>query len=122
MGTTIWSPLASGLLTGKYNDGIPKDSRATLKGYEWLAERIVDPVRIATVKRLAPIAAELGCSLAQMSLAWCLKNPHVSTVITGASRPAQVVENMKALDVVAKLSPDVMARINAVLAAGKPTE
>jgi voltage-dependent potassium channel beta subunit len=122
LGTTIWSPLASGLLTGKYNDGIPKDSRATLKGYEWLAERIVDPARIATVKRLAPIAAELGCTLAQMSLAWCLKNPHVSTVITGASRPAQVVENMKALDVVGKLAPEVMARIGAVLAAGQHTE
>jgi voltage-dependent potassium channel beta subunit len=121
LGTTIWSPLASGLLTGKYNDGIPKDSRATLKGYEWLAERIVDPARIATVKKLAPIAADLRCTLGQMSLAWCLKNPHVSTVITGASRAAQVVENMKALDVVAKLSPDVMARIDAVVAAGKHT-
>ena len=84
-----------------------------------VAERIVDPAGIATVKRLAPVAAELGCTLAQMSLAWCLKNPHVSTVITGASRAAQVVENMKALDVVAKLSPDVMARIDAVLAASK---
>jgi voltage-dependent potassium channel beta subunit len=122
LGTTIWSPLASGLLTGKYNDGIPKDSRATLKGYEWLAERIVDPTRIATVKRLAPIATELGCTLAQMSLAWCLKNPHVSTVITGASRPAHVVENMMALVVVAKLAREVMARIDAVLAAGQHTE
>jgi voltage-dependent potassium channel beta subunit len=120
LGTTIWSPLDSGLLTGKYNDGIPKDSRANLKGYEWLAERIVDPAKIATVKKLAPIAAELGCTLAQMSLAWCLKNSRVSSVITGASRPAQVVENMKALDVVAKLAPDVMARIDAVLAAGSP--
>jgi len=97
LGTTIWSPLASGLLTGKYNDGIPKDSRANLKGYEWLAESIVNPAKIATVK-----------------------NPRVSTVITGASRPAQVVENMKALDVVAKLAPEVMARIDAVLAAGQP--
>jgi aryl-alcohol dehydrogenase-like predicted oxidoreductase len=120
IGTTIWSPLASGLLTGKYNEGVPKDSRASLKGYEWLAESIVDPVKIATVRRLAPIAAELGCTLAQMSLAWCLKNPHVSTVITGASRSAQVVENMKALDVVPKLTPDVMARIDAVLTAGRP--
>ncbi len=119
IGTTIWSPLASGLLTGKYNDGIPKESRASLKGYEWLAERIVDPAKIAAVKRLVPIAGELGCTLAQMSLAWCLKNPHVSTVITGASRPAQVTENMKTLDVVAKLTPDVMARIEAVLAAGR---
>jgi voltage-dependent potassium channel beta subunit len=116
LGTTIWSPLASGLLTGKYNDGIPKDSRATLKGYEWLAERMVDPAKIAVVKKLAPIAAELGCTLAQMSLAWCLRNPHVSTVITGASRVTQVAENMKALDVVPLLVPDVMARIDALLA------
>jgi voltage-dependent potassium channel beta subunit len=122
LGTTIWSPLASGLLTGKYSDGIPKDSRASLKGYEWLAESIVDPVKIAAVKRLAPIAASLGCTLAQMSLAWCLKNPRVSTVITGASRPAQVIENMKALEVVPKLSPDVMARIDAVVTAGRPAE
>jgi voltage-dependent potassium channel beta subunit len=117
LGTTIWSPLASGLLTGKYNDGIPPGSRATVKGYEWLAERLNDREKIATTRRLAPIAADLGCTLAQMSLAWCLKNPHVSTVITGASRPAQVVENMKALDAVAKLTPDVMARIEAALAA-----
>jgi voltage-dependent potassium channel beta subunit len=120
MGTTIWSPLASGLLTGKYSDGIPKDSRAALKGYEWLAESIVDPMKIAMVKRLAPIAASLGCTLAQMSLAWCLMNPRVSTVITGASRPSQVVENMKALEVVPKLTPDVMARIDAVVTAARP--
>jgi len=115
LGTTIWSPLASGLLTGKYNDGIPPGTRGTLKGYEWLAERLSDKDKIAVVRRLAPIAAELGCTLAQMSLAWCLKNPHVSTVITGASRPAQVVENMKALDIVPKLTGDVMARIDAAL-------
>ena len=121
MGTTIWSPLASGLLTGKYSDGIPKDSRASLKGYDWLAESVVDPAKTAMVKRLGSISAGLGCTLAQMSLAWCLKNPHVSTVITGASRPSQVVENMKALDVVEKLTPDVMARIAAILAEG-PSE
>ncbi len=118
LGTTIWSPLASGLLTGKYNDGIPPGTRGTLKGYEWLAERLSDPGKLAVVRRLTPIAADLGCTLAQMSLAWCLKNPHVSTVITGASRPAQVIENMKALDVVAKLVPDVMARIETVLTGG----
>jgi len=116
LGTTIWSPLASGLLTGKYNDGIPPGSRGTVKGYEWLAERLSEPAKIAVVRRLVPVAADLGCTLAQMSLAWCLKNPRVSTVITGASRPAQVVENMKALDVVPKLTPDVMARIDAALA------
>jgi voltage-dependent potassium channel beta subunit len=119
MGTTIWSPLASGLLTGKYNDGIPKDSRASLKGYEWLAESIVDPAKLTVVKRLGGIAKELGCTLAQMALAWCLKNPRVSTVITGASRTGQVEENMKALDVVGKLTPEVMARIDAVLTAGR---
>ena len=116
LGTTTWSPLASGLLTGKYNDGIPADSRGALKGYEWLAERLTDAAKIAAVRRLGPIAADLGCTLAQLALAWCLKNPHVSTVITGASRPAQVVENMKALAVVPQLDAGVMARIEAALA------
>ncbi|MFO1396847.1 MAG: aldo/keto reductase [Burkholderiales bacterium] len=118
LGTTTWSPLASGLLTGKYNDGIPADSRGTLKGYEWLAERLSDPAKIAQVRRLAPIAAELGCTLAQMALAWCLVNPHVSTVITGASRPAQVHENMQALAVLPQLTGEVLARIDAALAGG----
>jgi voltage-dependent potassium channel beta subunit len=117
LGTTIWSPLASGLLTGKYNEGVPPDSRAAIKGYEWLAERILDPARLRQVRALAPIARELNCTLAQMSLAWCLKNSHVSTVITGASRPAQVVENMKAQDVVGKLTPEVLAKIEAVVTA-----
>ncbi|HEU5013867.1 MAG TPA: aldo/keto reductase [Roseiflexaceae bacterium] len=114
LGTTIWSPLASGLLTGKYNEGIPADSRAALQGYEWL-QRGITPERIEKVKQLQPIADELGASLAQLALAWCLKNPHVSTVITGASRPAQVTENMKALDVAAKLTPDIMERIETIL-------
>ncbi len=115
IGTTTWSPLASGLLTGKYNDGIPDDSRGTIKGYEWLAERLTDTGKIARVRKLAPIARDLGCTLAQMAIAWCLKNPHVSTVITGASRPAQVRENMAALDVVPRLDATVMARIAAVV-------
>jgi voltage-dependent potassium channel beta subunit len=115
IGTTIWSPLASGLLTGKYNDGIPKDSRGAIKGYEWMAESLTDKVRIAKVKSLAPVAKELSCTLAQLALAWCLKNPNVSTVITGASRPAQVTENMGALDVVSKLTPEVMARIDTIV-------
>jgi voltage-dependent potassium channel beta subunit len=113
-GTTIWSPLASGLLTGKYNEGIPQDSRAALKGYEWL-QRGITPERIATVRKLQPIADELGCSLAQLALAWCLKNPNVSTVITGASRASQVGENMKALDVAKQLSPEVMEQIERIL-------
>jgi voltage-dependent potassium channel beta subunit len=114
-GTTTWSPLASGLLTGKYNDGVPPDSRAALQGYEWLKETVITPERIGKVKQLRPIAADLGCSLAQLALAWCLKNPHVSTVITGASRAEQVHENMKALDVVPKLTAEVMQRIENVL-------
>jgi voltage-dependent potassium channel beta subunit len=116
LGTTTWSPLASGLLSGKYAAGVPADSRASIKGFEWLAERILEPTRLAKVQSLVPIAHELGCTLAQMSIAWCLANPHVSTVITGASRPAQVVENMRALDVVPKLTPEVMARIEAAVA------
>jgi len=94
---------------------VPAGSRATLKGYEWLADRIVDPMKIARVRRLAPIAAELGCTLAQLALAWCARNPNVSTVITGATRAAQVSENMKALEVVPKLSAEVLARIDAAL-------
>ncbi len=113
-GTTIFSPLASGLLTGKYNEGIPADSRAALEGYEWLQKGIT-PERIEKVKQLQPIANELDCSLAQLALAWCLKNPHVSTVITGASRPAQVTENMRAVEVAQKITPEVLERIEGIL-------
>lgn len=116
LGTTIWSPLASGLLTGKYRDGIPSDSRGALAGYGWLAEQLSDPESIAKVERLRPIADDLDVSLAQMSLAWCLLNPHVSTVITGASRPSQVSQNFDALDVVELLTPEVVERIEAAVA------
>ncbi len=118
LGTTIWSPLASGLLTGKYNDGCPEGTRASLPGYEWLRERLVGPAAeasIAKVRALAPLAEELKCSLAQLAIAWCLANPHVSSVITGASRPSQVTENMAALDLSARLTPEVMARIDEIL-------
>lgn len=114
-GSTIWSPLASGLLTGKYNNGIPKDSRGALKGYEWLRDSLTNPGMIDKVKALEPIAKDLGCSLAQLALAWCLLNPNVSTVITGASRTEQVRENMKALDLVPKLSADVVQKIEGAL-------
>jgi voltage-dependent potassium channel beta subunit len=117
MGLTTWSPLASGLLSGKYSDGVPPGSRATIKGYEWLAERLVDPAKIAQVRALAPIAADLDCTLAQLAIAWCLRNPNVTTVITGASRPAQVVENMGSLAVVPKLDAEALARIDAVVGA-----
>ena len=119
LGTTVWSPLASGLLTGKYNAGVPEGTRATLPGYEWLRERFEGEEakrQIEKVKQLMPVANELGCTLAQLALAWCLRNPNVSTVITGASKVSQVVENMKALDVVAKLTDEVMNRIETILA------
>lgn len=111
LGTTIWSPLASGLLTGKYRDGVPEDSRAALAGYGWLAQRLTDPSAQDKVRRLVPIADELDCSLAQLALAWCTKNPNVSTVITGASKASQVTENFGALDVIGRLTPEVMNRI-----------
>ena len=114
LGLTTWSPLASGLLTGKYNDGIPADSRAALKGYEWVKEGFT-PERVEKVKQLQPVAAGLGCSMAQMAIAWCLKNPNVSTVITGASRVEQVHQNLKALEVVPRLTPDVMEQIDKIL-------
>ena len=108
-----WSPLASGRADRQVQRRHAARIRAaTLKGYEWLAERMLEPDRRSPRSNSSCRSPhELGCTLAQMSLAWCLKNPHVSTVITGASRPAQVVENMKALAVVPKLTPDVMARI-----------
>jgi voltage-dependent potassium channel beta subunit len=121
LGTTTWSPLASGMLTGKYLNGLPADSRANLKDYKWLKKAVTDPDRISKVKELASIAADLGVSMTQMALAWCLKNPHVSTVITGASRVEQVLENMGASGVVEKLTPEVMTRIDEVLG-NKPHE
>ncbi|MDE3089049.1 MAG: aldo/keto reductase, partial [Chloroflexota bacterium] len=118
LGTTIWSPLASGLLSGKYNQGIPPGTRVTLAGYEWLREEFEKEStkqNIEKVKQLMPLAQELGCTMSQLALAWCLKNPNVSTVITGASKPHQVVENMQAMDVVEKLTDDVMGRIETIL-------
>ena len=111
MGTTIWSPLASGALTGKYLDGVPSDSRAALPGYEWLREYITAPDNHAQIRRAIEVASELGCTPAQLAIAWCAKNPHVSTVITGASRVEQVHENMGALDVIPRLTDEVMARL-----------
>ena len=120
LGTTIWSPLASGLLTGKYNRGIPKGSRASLPGYEWLKDHVLTSQNLEKVKQLEPTAKAVGCSLAQLALAWCLKNPHVSTVITGATHPQQVIENMKAQDIVQNLDDDVMEKIDGILG-NKPT-
>lgn len=118
MGTTIWSPLAGGLLTGKYNREMPGDTRASLPGYKWLRGRYVGPeaeARLDKVRRLQPLAEELGVTLAVLALAWCLKNDHVSTVITGASKPEQTRENMKALDAIPLLTEDVRTAIDGIL-------
>lgn len=113
MGTTIWSPLASGLLTGKYNDGVPDDSRLAQPGYEWLREGVIGKggERIAKVRRLQPIADELGVSLAQLAIAWCLVNPNVSTVMLGASRSEQLAQNLDAMDVLPRLQGEVLVVI-----------
>ncbi|MCZ6690477.1 MAG: aldo/keto reductase [Planctomycetota bacterium] len=118
MGTTIWSPLASGVLTGKYNDGVPKGSRLDLESLGWLKDELETDegrMRIEKVKKLQPVAKKLEGTMAQLALAWCVRNPHVSTVMTGASRPEQVRENLKALELVKKLTPEVMAEIEEIL-------
>lgn len=116
LGTTIWSPLASGLLTGKYNDGVPPESRLTVKGLEWLRDRVIDEQKpkLDVVPALAAIARELDTTLPRLAVAWCLKNPCVSTVILGASRPAQLKENLGALDLLPKLSPELLARLDSL--------
>ena len=114
LGLTTWSPLASGLLTGKYQDGVPASSRAALPGYGWLQSMVTDPDANRRVRDLAVIAKELDVSLAQLSIAWCASNPHVSTVITGASRVEQVHENLGALAVIDRLTPEILARIDTI--------
>ncbi|MDP1546526.1 MAG: aldo/keto reductase, partial [Anaerolineales bacterium] len=121
-GTTTWSPLASGLLSGKYNKGIPKDSRAALKGYDWLEARMKDQERLDKVAALEPIAKELDATMSQLALAWCLKNPFVSTVITGASRVEQVHENMKAGEIAQKITPEIMEKIDVIFGVKKKDE
>lgn len=118
LGTTIYSPLSSGILTGKYNEGIPEGSRVTVEGYSWLRDRLESAEgqqQLAKVRELTGLADELGTNMARLAIAWCLKNPNVSTVITGASRVDQIHDNMKALDVVEQLTPEVMERIEAIL-------
>jgi voltage-dependent potassium channel beta subunit len=115
-GATTWSPLASGLLSGKYSKGVPQDSRAALEGYDWLHDDVTDQEKLARVQALEPIANELNSTLAQLAIAWCLKNPFVSTVITGASRVEQVHENMKASEVARRLTPEILERIDAIFA------
>jgi len=118
LGTTIWSPLASGILTGKYGDGIPEGSRAHLPGFEWIKDKINSPEgqeKVKKAQKLEEVAKDLGCQLSQLSLAWCLKNPHVSTVILGASRSDQLLENLEALEVVSKLDQSVLERIEEIV-------
>lgn len=119
LGTTIWSPLASGLLTGKYNDGIPEDSRLAMENYDWLREKLLETEsgkqKLRKVEKLAEVADEADISMPEMALAWCLKNPDVSTVITGASKPEQVRQNMKAIEKVDNLTDDLMEKIEQIL-------
>jgi voltage-dependent potassium channel beta subunit len=115
MGTTIWSPLASGLLSGKYNDGIPKDSRFALEGFDWLKDRWIMDEKIKKVKKLSDLATKLRVSTASLSIAWCIKNPDVSTAILGATKKAQLLDNLKALDVAEKLTPDLMDKIETIM-------
>ena len=115
-GSTTWSPLASGTLTGKYQEGVPEGSRGSIESLAWLRDQITDADRLARVAALEPLAEQMGATLAQFSLAWCLQNPWVSTVITGASRVEQVHENMKAVDFIDKFTPDVMEAIDRAFA------
>jgi len=116
LGLTTWSPLASGLLTGKYRDGIPRDSRGAIERMQFLVPSLTDKAKNAAVGQLGDVAKELGCTTAQLAIAWCLRNPRVSTVITGASRVSQVEENLKAAEIVPKLAPALLERIEGIVA------
>ena len=116
LGLTTWSPLASGLLTGKYRAGVPEGSRGALEGMGFLVKGLTDAAKNAAVARLEGVAAELGCSVAQLAIAWAAKNPQVSTVITGASRLSQVQGNLAAVEVLPKLTPQVMGQIDKITA------
>lgn len=115
LGTTTWSPLASGLLSGKYNDGIPKGSRLGLEGFSWLKDQWMQEDKLKKVKKLSELAQKLGISTAELSLAWCLKNPNVSTVILGATKKQQLLSNLKAAEAVAILSPEVLEKIEKMM-------
>lgn len=115
LGTTIWSPLASGLLTGKYNDGIPKGSRLALKEMSWLKDLLVVDDKIKKLKKLSELASKIGVTTAALSIAWCITNPNVTSVILGATKKQQLLENLNALEVVEKLTPDVMEKIEKIV-------
>jgi voltage-dependent potassium channel beta subunit len=115
LGTTIWSPLASGLLTGKYNNGIPEDSRLGLEGFDWLKDRWVAEEKINKVKKLVDLANRIGISVASLSIGWCIKNPNVTTAILGATKKEQLLGNLKALDATEKLTPEIMGEIESIM-------
>ncbi|HNR16001.1 MAG TPA: aldo/keto reductase [Chitinophagaceae bacterium] len=115
LGTTIWSPLASGLLSGKYNDGIPEGSRFGLTGFDWLKDRWLKDDMLSKVRGLAVLAKELGISMAELSIAWCIKNPNVTTAILGATKKEQLLQNLKALDALPKLNEEVMQKIEDIV-------
>jgi aryl-alcohol dehydrogenase-like predicted oxidoreductase len=115
LGTTIWSPLASGLLTGKYNDGLPNDARMGLESYSWLREWVIKPERLERVRNYCKFAGKLGLSPSVLAIAWCLKNPQVSTVILGASKVSQLEENLKATAAADQLTPDILEELDQIL-------
>ena len=115
LGTTIWSPLASGLLTGKYNNGIPENSRLALPEMSWLKDKVMADDRIKSIKNLDKIAKELGVSLAELSIGWCIKNPHVTTAILGATKKQQLIDNLKSIDVMNKLTPEILVKIDDIM-------
>ena len=115
LGTTIWSPLAAGLLTGKYNNGIPEGSRLAIEGFEWLKDKQYSEAKVEKIKKLLPLTEQLQCSLAALSIAWCIKNPNVSTAILGATKKEQLIENLKALEVLPQLTDAVMQQIEEVV-------
>jgi voltage-dependent potassium channel beta subunit len=115
LGTTIWSPLASGLLTGKYNNGIPENSRLALNEMSWLKDKMITEDKVQKVRELTDVAKELGVSMASLSIGWCIKNPHVTTAILGATKKEQLTDNLKALEVMGKLTPEVLQRIENIM-------
>ncbi len=121
LGTTIWSPLASGLLTGKYNDGLPTDARLGLESYGWLRDWVLKPERLEKVRHFGKLAAELGMPQSVLAIAWCLKNPHVSTVILGASKTVQLEQNLQASAAAEKLTPELLTQIDDIMGT-KPKE